>query len=79
MGGTLSIAVNLLASSILYNEHRAIIDRMAASPLPAVYEWPEYAAEGTLIGYGPTEAQISRLLAELIDQVLKGVSPRFSG
>jgi len=48
---------------------------MAASRLPAIYQWPEYAAEGALIGYGPTQAQISRLVAELIDRVLKGVSP----
>jgi len=35
-------AVNVLASSILYNGRRAIIDRMAASRLPAIYEWPEW-------------------------------------
>ena len=68
-------AVNVLASSILYNRRRAIIDRMAASRLPAIYQWPEYAAEGALIGYGPTQALISRQWAELIDRVLKGVSP----
>ena len=68
-------AVNVLASAILYNGRRAIIDRMAASRLPAIYEWPEYAAEGALMGYGPTQALISRLEAELIDRVLKGVPP----
>jgi|SRR5262245_2953115 len=68
-------AVNVLASSILYNGRRAIIDRMAASRLPAIYQWPEYAAEGALMGYGPTQALISRLVAELIDRILKGVSP----
>jgi putative ABC transport system substrate-binding protein len=46
-----------------------------ASRLPAIYEWPEFAAEGALMGYGPTQPLISRLLAELIDRVLKGVSP----
>ena len=68
-------AVNVLASSVLYNGRRAIIDRLAASRLPAIFEWPEYAAEGALMGYGPTQALISRLVAELIDRVLKGVSP----
>jgi putative ABC transport system substrate-binding protein len=68
-------AVNVLASSILYNGRRAIIDRMAAARLPAIYQWPEYAAEGALMGYGSTQALISRLVAELIDRVLKGVSP----
>jgi len=68
-------AVNVLASAVLYQGRRAIIDRMAASRLPAIYEWPDYAAEGALMGYGPTQALISRLVAELIDRVLKGVSP----
>jgi putative ABC transport system substrate-binding protein len=68
-------AVNVLASSILYNGRRAIIDRMAASRLPAIYQWPENAAEGALMGYGPTQALIARQLAELIDRILKGVSP----
>jgi putative tryptophan/tyrosine transport system substrate-binding protein len=67
-------AVNVLASTILYNGRRAIIDRMAVSRLPAIYQWPENAAEGALM-YGPTQALISRLVAELIDRVLKGVSP----
>src|SRR5262245_20468337 len=39
-------AVNVLASGVLYNGRRAILDRMAASRLPAIYEWPECAAEG---------------------------------
>jgi len=68
-------AVNVLASAILFFGRRAIIDRMAASRLPAIYQWPEYAAEGALMGYGPTQALISRLQAELIDRILKGVSP----
>jgi putative ABC transport system substrate-binding protein len=68
-------AVNVLASGVLYYGRRTIIDRMAASRLPAIYEWPEYASEGALMGYGPTQALISRLQAEMIDRVLKGVSP----
>jgi putative ABC transport system substrate-binding protein len=68
-------AVNVLASSILHNGRRAIIDRMVVSRLPAIYQWPENAAEGALMGYGPTQAVIARQLAEMIDRVLKGVSP----
>ena len=47
----------------------------STSRLPTIYEWPEYPAEGALMEYGPTQALISRLVAELIDRVLKGVSP----
>ena len=68
-------AVNVLASSILYNGRRAVMDHIAASRLPAVYQWPEYAAEGGLMGYGPTQTLISRLVAEQVDRVLKGARP----
>jgi putative ABC transport system substrate-binding protein len=68
-------AVNVLASSILYNGRRAVMDHLATSRLPAIYQWPEYAAEGGLMGYGPTQALISRLVAEQVDRVLKGARP----
>jgi putative ABC transport system substrate-binding protein len=68
-------AVNVLASSVLYGGRRAVMDHIAGSRLPAIYQWPEYAAEGGLMGYGPTQALISRLVAEQIDRVLKGARP----
>src|SRR5262249_20717923 len=68
-------AVNVLASSILYNGRRAVMDHMATSRLPAIYQWPEYATEGGLMGYGPTQPLISRLVAEQVDRVLKGARP----
>jgi putative tryptophan/tyrosine transport system substrate-binding protein len=68
-------AVNVLAASVLYQGRRTIMDHMAASRLPAIYEWPEYAAEGGLMGYGPTQASIGRLVAEQVDRVLRGVRP----
>jgi putative tryptophan/tyrosine transport system substrate-binding protein len=68
-------AVNVLASSILHNGRRAVMDHMAASQLPAIYQWPEYAAEGGLMGYGPTQASIARLVAEQVDRVLRGARP----
>jgi putative tryptophan/tyrosine transport system substrate-binding protein len=68
-------AVIVFASSILYNGRRAIMDQLAATRLPAIYQWPEYAAEGGLAGYGPTQASISRLVAEQVDRVLKGTRP----
>src|SRR5215510_9117015 len=68
-------AVNILASSILYAGRRSVMDHIAASRLPAIYQWPEYAAEGGLMGYGPTQTSISRLVAEQVDRVLKGALP----
>ena len=66
---------NILASSILYAGRRSVMDHIAGLRLPAIYQWPEYAAEGGLAGYGPTQASISRLVAEQVDRVLKGTRP----
>jgi len=68
-------AVNVLASAILHNGRRTVMDYMAAARLPAIYQWPEYAAEGGLMGYGPAQASIARLVAEQVDRVLRGAHP----
>jgi putative ABC transport system substrate-binding protein len=68
-------AVIVLASVVLHNGRRAIIARMEAAHLPAIYQWPEYAsAEGALIAYGPQQALVARLVAEQVDRVLRGAS-----
>jgi ABC-type uncharacterized transport system substrate-binding protein len=67
-------AVNVLASVVFHNGRKAILARMEAARLPAIYQWPEYAsAERALIGYGPRLALIARLVAEQADRVLRGV------
>jgi putative ABC transport system substrate-binding protein len=48
------------------------MERLAAARLPAIYQWPEYAAERALIAYGPRQSLISRLLAQQIDHLLRG-------
>jgi putative ABC transport system substrate-binding protein len=68
-------AVNVLASVILHNGRRGVMDHMAALRIPAIYQWPEYAAEGGLMGYGPTQASIAHLVAEQVDRVLRGARP----
>jgi putative tryptophan/tyrosine transport system substrate-binding protein len=54
---------------------RIVIERAAALTLPAIYEWPEMAEEGGLIGYGPRLELIYRQLARLLVKVLRGVKP----
>src|SRR5215510_950920 len=46
-------ALNVLASALVYNSRAFIFDRARALRLPAVYQWPQMAEEGGLIGYGP--------------------------
>jgi len=44
--------------------------------LPAIYEWPEMADDGGLIGYGPRLPLIYRQIARLVGKVLRGAKPQ---
>jgi hypothetical protein len=64
-------AVNVLASPLLFSSRAFIFHRLAALRLPAVYQFPEMAEQGGLIGYGPLLVQlfrdiVSRQLAKLL-------------
>jgi putative tryptophan/tyrosine transport system substrate-binding protein len=63
-------------SGALFSFHRRIvIERSAALGLPAIYQWPEMAEEGGMIGYGPRLTLIYGQLARQIVKVLRGVKP----
>jgi putative ABC transport system substrate-binding protein len=68
-------ALNVLSAPLFSFNRRIVIERAAALGLPAIYEWPEMAEEGGLIGYGPRLPLIYRQLARLIVKVLHGVKP----
>ncbi len=65
-------ALNVLASPLLFVHGRLIIERAAALRLPAMYQWPETAEEGGLLGYGPRITQVFRQAARLVVKVLRG-------
>jgi putative tryptophan/tyrosine transport system substrate-binding protein len=68
--------LNVLASSLLFNSRTFIFDRVAALRLPAVYQWPEMAEEGGLIGYGPLIVQLYRdIMSRQLAKLLRGVKP----
>jgi putative ABC transport system substrate-binding protein len=66
-------ALNVLSAPLFSFNRRIVIERSAALGLPAIYEWPEMAEEGGLIGYGPRLTLIYRQLTRLIVKVLRGV------
>jgi ABC-type uncharacterized transport system substrate-binding protein len=69
-------ALNVLASSLLFNGRAFIFDRVAILRLPAVYQWPEMAEEGGLIGYGPLIVQLYRdIMSRQLAKLLRGVKP----
>jgi putative tryptophan/tyrosine transport system substrate-binding protein len=68
-------AVNVLASPVLATAHKTIVDRLNRAALPAIYQWPEYAREGGLFGYGPSFPECYHQVAVLADKILKGAKP----
>jgi putative tryptophan/tyrosine transport system substrate-binding protein len=69
-------ALNVLASALLFNNRNIIFDRVAMLRLPAVYQWPEMAEQGGLIGYGPSIVQLYRdNISRQLVKLLRGTKP----
>jgi putative tryptophan/tyrosine transport system substrate-binding protein len=67
--------VNVLASPVLNASRRVLVARMRDLRLAAIYEWPETAEEGGLLGYGARITLCYRHVAVLADKVLHGANP----
>ena len=65
-------ALNVLASPLLFAYRQLIMDRVAALRLPAIYQWPENAAEGGFAAYGPSVREIALELARQLGKVFRG-------
>src|SRR5262245_8424843 len=68
-------ALNVLSSPMLHSDRRVIIKHAAQLRLPAIYQWPETAGEGGLLGYGPSFIAVFRQRARMAASVLRGVKP----
>jgi putative tryptophan/tyrosine transport system substrate-binding protein len=68
-------ALNIMSGPLFSFHRRIVIERSAALGLPAIYQWPEMAEEGGMIGYGPRLTLIYRQLARQIVKVLRVVKP----
>ena len=69
-------ALNVLAGTLLYNNRRIILPRVAALGLPAIYQFPTMAEEGGLMGYGTSLEEIYRnILARQLVKLLRGANP----
>lgn len=69
-------ALNVLASALLFNNRQIVFERVAANRLPAIYQWPEIAEQGGLIGYGPRIVQLYRdIMARQLVRLLRGTKP----
>jgi putative ABC transport system substrate-binding protein len=68
-------AINVLSALLFAANRRLVIDRAAALRLPTIYEWPEMAEEGGLLGYGARLSGIFRQLARQVVKILRGAKP----
>jgi putative tryptophan/tyrosine transport system substrate-binding protein len=68
-------AVNVLATQLFFFNRRLVIERTKELRLPAVYQWPELAEQGGLIGYGPRFTELFRLLGRQLAKIFRGASP----
>jgi putative tryptophan/tyrosine transport system substrate-binding protein len=64
--------VNVLNSPFLSAHHARIIELAAQLRLPAIYQWPEAARAGGLMGYGPSLIAMFRQLARYASRLLAG-------
>jgi ABC-type uncharacterized transport system substrate-binding protein len=69
-------ALNVVSAPLFSFNRRVIIERAAALHLPAIYEWPEMAKEGGLIGYGPSLPLVYRQAARLVVRIFRGARPQ---
>jgi len=68
-------AINFLATPHQVVSRDLILEHMARIKLPAIYQWPETADLGGLIGYGPPFAQMYRQRARQTAKMLRGTKP----
>jgi putative tryptophan/tyrosine transport system substrate-binding protein len=68
-------AINVLASALFNAKRALIIEQIAAARLPAMYQWPEYGADGALIAYGSRITSMYRQAAHLLVKVMTGTKP----
>jgi putative ABC transport system substrate-binding protein len=57
------------------SHRKLIIELVARYKLPAVYPYRYYAADGSLISYGPNTHEPLRRAAGYVDRILKGEKP----
>jgi putative tryptophan/tyrosine transport system substrate-binding protein len=68
-------AVVVIPDTMLVIERRQIVDALAASGIPAVYAFREFAEAGGLMVYGADLGVLSERAATYVDKVLNGENP----
>jgi putative tryptophan/tyrosine transport system substrate-binding protein len=67
--------LNVLASALFYTNRSFIIEQSRLAKLPAMYQFPEFCADGGLAGYGTRISSVFRQVAKTLAKVLAGSQP----
>jgi ABC-type uncharacterized transport system substrate-binding protein len=65
----------VLPSSMLFGEHRRIVELAANNRLPGMYQAREFVDGGGLMSYGANLDDLFRRTATYVDKILKGAKP----
>jgi putative tryptophan/tyrosine transport system substrate-binding protein len=72
-------ALNFLATPLFSvpgtRNNQMILERITAMRLPAIFQWPETAEVGALLGYGPRFTDVYRQRAQIVAKILRGAKP----
>jgi putative ABC transport system substrate-binding protein len=68
-------AVLMLVSAVLFSHRRQVVDLAAKSRLPVMHNSRAIVAEGGLMTYGASSADMDRRAATFVDKILKGAKP----
>ena len=68
-------ALDVLASAFFNANRNLIIEHTARVRVPAIYQFPEYCAQGALVAYGSRLSSLYRDAAGLLVKVMAGTKP----
>jgi putative ABC transport system substrate-binding protein len=68
-------AINFLATPLFSLNNADVVAEVTTLRLPSIFQWPEDAEDGGLIGYGPRFADTYRQRARMVAKVLRGTKP----
>jgi putative ABC transport system substrate-binding protein len=68
-------ALIILTDPIFFSQRRKIVDLATRGRLPAMYFFQEFAEEGGLMSYGPSDTDLYRRSATYVDRILNGAKP----
>jgi putative tryptophan/tyrosine transport system substrate-binding protein len=70
-----SVALTVTESPLTTSNQKRIADLAAQNRLPVIYPRRDFVESGGLLSYGADRAELFRLLASMINKILKGTKP----